>query len=832
MSDFKDQIAESIQLAIANNATELDLSGMNLRKLPNEILNLKQLKRLLLVNNRITELPPQIERLEALEHLDLNGNLLNALPKNFAKLKQLKRLSLSHNRFTNLAKSVRELNQLEVLDIGHNLIGKIGCDMTQFKNMKRFYVNNNKISKLPAGLFSLEKLQVLDASNNQLQSLPSELGKLNDLYELHLNGNELKEIADSIGELHQLQKLDLRDNMLVRLPETLSSLKKLSSNNDPHLHNRGLNLGGNKLNIPEEVLEREPDDLIQYIVDLQSSTLTRPLHEAKLIFVGSGAVGKTSLINMILAGTFNQLEAKTDGIEIREWEMRRGRETVRLHIWDFGGQEIMHATHKFFMTRRSAYVLVLNPRAEDKYGDSELEYWMKLIRSYAGDVPVVICVNKCDVHRVTLPKGEIGDKYPNIVGFVETSCKENQGIGELKRLVRKAVSKLNHIDNLLPESYFDIKQVLEERNDDHITVEEYTKICEEIDAGFGENSRRSLLQLLHDLGVMLHFGEEDRRLRGTHVLNPEWVTQGVYQVITSTNLLKQHGILTERHVARILNPEKYKTDRERFFIMDMMDRFELCYQIPDRKDTYFVPGAFPKDRPRLNWHYNTDDLLRFQFHYDILPSSVMSRFIVKVHDYIRSNHYWRNGVVLHKDKCDALIKADAEERKIYIEIGGKGNKRDILTFIRSQFDIIHRRLSHIEVQRKIPVDQSGKVVLGYEDLLFYEEMGEKEILVRELRGKVNVKQVLNGISSEGSRKEERKEIEQQALISSGTRGKRSILDETVKDLTRDIIRADARTDQWYDQLWIKFVAAVIFLAALAEVSGFSLRDIISTLMGS
>ncbi|MBK8721294.1 MAG: hypothetical protein IPL95_03105 [Saprospiraceae bacterium] len=37
--------------------------------------------------------------------------------------------------------------------------------------------------------------------------------------------------------------------------------------------------------------------------------------------------------------------AKTDGIEISDWTVKRDK--IKVHIWDFGGQEIMHATHKF-----------------------------------------------------------------------------------------------------------------------------------------------------------------------------------------------------------------------------------------------------------------------------------------------------------------------------------------------------------------------------------------------------------------------------------------------------------------------------------------------------
>ena len=90
----------------------------------------------------------------------------------------------------------------------------------------------------------------------------------------------------------------------------------------------------------------------------------RPLNEAKLILVGFGDVGKTSLVNRLVHDTFTAGEAKTEGIAITQWPIRlNGTEDVRLHVWDFGGQEIMHATHRFFLSQRSLYLVVLNGAA-------------------------------------------------------------------------------------------------------------------------------------------------------------------------------------------------------------------------------------------------------------------------------------------------------------------------------------------------------------------------------------------------------------------------------------------------------------------------------------
>ncbi|MEZ4888973.1 MAG: COR domain-containing protein [Chitinophagales bacterium] len=853
MEERYQEAVDKIEAVANSKATVLHLSSLGLTQLPPELFELRQLKELYIQNNCLTVLsndickltqlqkldasnnqilliPKTIAQLTHLTELDLSDNQISSLPREMGQLQHLQRIDLGKNRLTGLPKAIKQLTQLRELYLNSNKLAALHESIGQLKQLEKFYLNGNSINKLPAAIGELNELQLLDVENNKLNTLPTIIGKLQQLQELYLANNQISNLPTEIGSLSRLRVLDLSRNYLSSLPNEMARLKNLKSNLNGAEWNKGLNLKGNRFNVPDEVLGREPASIIQYIQDLQASKKNKPLYEAKLIFIGSGFVGKTSLINMITDGHFNNNETITDGIEIREWQIRRGRDEIKLHIWDFGGQEIMHATHKFFMTSRSAYVLVSNPRAEDKYGDSELEYWLKLIRSYAGNVPIVVVINKCETHKISVPKGEIKDKYPNVVGFVETSCANNVGIGELKRTIRRAITQLKHIDDLLPQSYFDIKARLEEHNEDYIQYNDYERICKEVDPDFNPNSMQTLVNLLHDLGVMLNFSE-DRRLRETQVLNPEWVTKGVYQIISSQRLVKKRGILTVREISKLLDPAKYPSERERFYIMDIMERFELAYQMPDVRDTYFIPGAFPIDKPaKLDWTNSSEGHLFFQYHYDVMPSSIMSRFIVKVHPFIRGRDYWRNGVILKKGNCDALVKADPNERIIYIEIMGKSNKRDVLAFIRSQFDIIHERLSQLNVSQKIPVDESGEVVIDYEDLLFLEEIGEEFVAVRELRTKVSVKKLLNGIEAEGVRQENR--LQRRAEIKNTDMEIAHVPTDLVERAHQMAIMGEAGdmgqqlpAKTWKEQIWWQLAGIIALLAALAELTGITLKQI-------
>jgi len=74
---------------------------------------------------------------------------------------------------------------------------------------------------------------------------------------------------------------------------------------------------------------------------------------------------------------------------------------VKLHVWDFWGQEIMAlATHQFFLTRRSLYFLVLNGREGGEDYDAGL--LAKPDRSFAEDSPVIVVMNKMGQHRFDL----------------------------------------------------------------------------------------------------------------------------------------------------------------------------------------------------------------------------------------------------------------------------------------------------------------------------------------------------------------------------------------------------------------------------------------------
>ena len=147
-------------------------------------------------------------------------------------------------------------------------------------------------------------------------------------------------------------------------------------------------------------------------------------------------------------------------------------------------------------------------------------------------------------------------------------------------------------------------------------------------------------------------------------------TKGVYKIINSEILNKNRGVLRTRDLPKMLRAaDDYPRDRH-LFLTEMIRRFELCFDFPgEANERFLVPDLLPKEEPETGiW----DDCLAFEYHYDVLPSTVISRFIVGINEFIHENIYWQTGVVLEYEggRNHALVRADLKDGKVFIQVSG------------------------------------------------------------------------------------------------------------------------------------------------------------------
>ncbi|MFM6472827.1 MAG: COR domain-containing protein, partial [Dolichospermum sp.] len=171
--------------------------------------------------------------------------------------------------------------------------------------------------------------------------------------------------------------------------------------------------------------------------------------------------------------------------------------------------------------------LVINAREDEQ--QNRLEYWLKIIQSFGGDSPIILVGNKIDEHPLDIDQYRLGKKYKNIKDIVPISCKTGAGIENLLSIIKRELANLKGINDPLPKSWFQVKTHLEKMEKDYILYHEYEGICQ--NEKINEKLKQStLMELLHQLGIVLNF-RDDFGLKGVPVLNPEWVTNGVYKIL-------------------------------------------------------------------------------------------------------------------------------------------------------------------------------------------------------------------------------------------------------------------------------------------------------------
>ncbi|QYX31879.1 leucine-rich repeat domain-containing protein [Sphaerospermopsis torques-reginae] len=765
------EIPEAI--AKLTNLTKLDLSENQITEIPEAIAKLTNLTKLDLSENQITEIPEAIAKLTNLTKLDLSENQITEIPEAIAKLTNLTQLYLSGNQITEIPEAIAKLTNLTLLYLYNNQITEIPEAIAKLTNLTLLYLYNNQITEIPEAIAKLTNLTELDLSENQITEIPEAIAKLTNLTKLDLSENQITEIPEAIAKLTNLTQLYLYNNQITEIPEAIAKLTNLT---ELYLyHNQiteipeaiakltnltQLNLRNNQITeIPLEVLNtKNAKEIFNYLRQIRTSE-TRPLHEAKLLLVGQGSVGKTSLIERLIRNQYDKNQSQTHGLNVETWNVQIDSKDIRLNVWDFGGQEIYHATHQFFLTKRSLYLLVCNCRTSEE--ENRIEYWLKLIESFGGQSPVIIVGNKKDEQRLDINRKALREKYPNIQAIIETSCQDNIGIDELRAAIFQEIANLKEVYDLLPISWFEVKQQLETMPQDFITYNRYIGICHENKIP-EEQNQEQLIDLLHRLGLVLNFRDHSI-LKDTNVLKPNWVTEGIYALLSDETLkTKSKGIFTHDDISRILDPERYPTQRHKYLI-NLMKEFELCFQLECKPEKFLIAGLLPKDQPEKT--ELEGETLEFQYHYKVLPESIISRFIVNTHDKIYNSIYWRSGVMLQYQQYNeiyniARIKADPEDKKIFITISGrKETRRLFLGILRNEFQKIHNTLPNLEITEWVPVPGYPKHdPLKYSELLGLEEMGETDKVIGELKLKLNLRQLLDGYESLESRRQSQSQI--------------------------------------------------------------------------
>ncbi|HEY0321628.1 MAG TPA: COR domain-containing protein [Pyrinomonadaceae bacterium] len=576
----------------------------------------------------------------------------------------------SYNKYIlNKIKEAKEL-LLDNLDLrggrdsGEQLT-QIPSEVFQLAHLKRLNLAGNRITDVPDTITRLMKLTHLDLSHNKLTAIPQPLFKLSSLEALLLENNPIRDLTSQVLELVNLKKLEINDTAID--------------------------------NPPPEIRVKGIEAIKDYFRQLEAQG-ENYLYEAKLLIIGEGGAGKTTLSKKITNPHYSlQEEDSTKGIEVTRWTfpMENGQQ-FRVNIWDFGGQEIYHATHQFFLTKRSLYLLVADTRKED----TDFYYWLNVVELLSNNSPLLIVKNEKQDRRREINERQLRGQFSNLKETLSTNLATNRGLDELLAEIRHYIIRLPQIGAPLPQTWVKVRKELENDKRNYLSVEEYLDICAH--NGFTElKDKLQLSAYLHDLGVFLHF-QEDAFLKNIIILNPLWGTDAVYRVLDNEQVINNLGKFDREDLAAIWCGTEYANIQDE--LLRLMINFKVCYKIP-ASDYYIAPQLLSANQPDYEWEEADNLILRYT--YEFMPKGILTQLIVAMNQLIEEQRcVWNGGAILERRQTKAEIIEYYGKREIKIRVVGK-HKKELITLITYELDKINSTYRRLRYTKLVPCNCSA-----------------------------------------------------------------------------------------------------------------------------
>ncbi len=680
-------------LGLLSNLRELDLDRNQITLIPEDLGQLSNLTQLNLSENQITVIPEAIGQLSNLTQLNLSENQITVIPEAIGKLSNLIVFYLYNNQISVIPEAIGKLSNLIVLVLYNNQITFIPEAIAQLSNLTQLVLMSNQISVIPDAISQLSNLIALSLGDNQITQIPDVIAQLSNLTHLYLGHNQITSIPDTIGQLSNLTALSLYNNKITSIPEAIRDMEKLEK----------LDLRGNPLPIPLKILQDEKSyqagdlrTILDFYFQTSDPKNTEELYEAKLLIVGEGEAGKTTLAKKLLNPDYELQERKpsTEGIDVSLGEFPYNGKTFRVHIWDFGEEEIYHATHQFFLTERSFYILLVDNRRENP----NLCNWLSMIELLSGASPVVLVHNEKQDRRCEINVSQLRGDFVNLKESLNINLADNRGLDELQGYLVNNITQLKHVGEGIPKHSPSIRYVLENyaQRINYIEVSEFYDICAQ--HGFDKSDKPAMLSLskyLHELGIILHFQKNSDNkksiLLNWVILRPRWATNAVYKVTKNEQIIANCGYFTDENLSEIWSDGEYDNLHDE--LLQLMKNFKLCYEIPCQPGHYIAPQRLPVEKPDYPWD-DTDNLI-VRYEYEFMPKGIITRLIVEMHGLIchlngtkSGDIVWRDGVILIDNYAKAEVIENYDQREIGIRVSGT-QKKSLLDRIRHELWKIH-----------------------------------------------------------------------------------------------------------------------------------------------
>jgi internalin A len=512
-----------------------------------------------------------------------------------------------------------------------------------------------------------------------------------------------------------LQALSLDSNQLTELPPAIAQLQRLGH----------IDYSSNPLRFP-------PPEIVEQGWGAVREHLREELERvwaSKLLVVGQGGVGKTSLIRALRGDPFIEGYETTHGVDLGELVLPHPRiasQQMTLNTWDFAGQEINHATHQFFLTNRSLFLVVWNARHGFEQG--RLYYWLDTVKTRAPEARILLVATHADQRTADLPFAELQANYGDqILGHFTVSNKtpDDPGIAGLREAIRSAAANpdcLPLMGERWPKPWLAARKAVRARAEevDYVSPRELDSLL--ASNGVSGFKAKVLTKWLHELGEILYFSEVVE-LKNTVILNAEWVTKLISRVLESEAVKENRAIFTREHMEKLwddVDPWMHE------HLLRLMHQFDLSYRVSDEGrpagqaggDRCLVVELLPLDE--ADYHAAWDAFagrneiaMKFDLQSSI-PAGIPTWFFAREHRFTTRTH-WRYGALFadSSNRHLALLQTFTLDNSLRLTVRGPlpHNFFDLLWY---GLEFTFARFEGLEIKRKIPCPGHDGETCGHE----------------------------------------------------------------------------------------------------------------------
>ncbi|GFZ91193.1 hypothetical protein GCM10011497_21360 [Elstera cyanobacteriorum] len=679
----------------------LDLSDLGLSALPEALRDVPHLRELDCSWNAISSLDG-LQNCTALQSLDCSNTQITNLDalQNCAVLQSL---DCFNTQITNL-EGLQNCAVLQSLDCFNTQITSLD-GLQNCTALQRLYCFGTQITSLD-GLQNCTELQRLSCSFTEITGLDG-LQNCTELQSLYCAETQITSL-DALQNCTALQILNCSYTQITNLDalQNCTALQSLYCFDTPlktyppeFLARPALEsviittLSG----FPPEILSNGYDDnclprLRDYLADREQNPT--PVRDVKLFLLGNGGTGKTQMARHLRGEAFSPDWDSTHGIQVTTATLpgddQQGE--TRLHLWDFGGQELYHSTHTLFLRSRAVFALLWSADREPADASTlnvdprnfmsrtyPRQYWLDHIADHAGaDSPVLLVQSKCDTRADEQPAPPTEGAAFAFLRRLQFGAQKPYRARDLRAALQDAVDHLRENEDVrvIGQAWQAVQHAIENLREADGTYRPenqrrdqawFADLC----AQHGVKSAPATLRTyLHRCGVIFYqpglFGDQI-------ILDQTWAIGAIYALFSRdkvySHLREKHGRFTLADLSALVwDAEGFSPDEQALFL-SFMETCGICfaYQGTGAETIYLAPDLLPEQSAfalELDeaWHSFPGQPATMTYDYSLLHRGIMRALICRIGQEAQMRgRYWRDGLYVY----EATTRSRAYIRQIF-----------------------------------------------------------------------------------------------------------------------------------------------------------------------